>query len=323
VAPKISVILCTVRGDHGYADFPAWSTIGKIIADLAVQTFRDFELIIVDGLHGVRQLPLAVGVDYSFFVKWVPPRKTLWTEAKKVAISTYRNTGLTYARGELIVNLDDCCVLPPIYLEVLWTLYKDRGVCGALTWPEQRDMRLRAKLRMQGDGRVTQPGEVYGFGSFPLEMALDLNGYDEAYDGSQALEDIDWSTRLFHSGLRQVLVEIPGFGIPHQTPHDPRAIDLAESIVRCCNMSWQTQRVRRRVRRANVPEIWEDHDARRSLIGPCLFLLPNGMCGHHGGRQECGYKDRAWVLGGHPLANRLLDEPPVFDLAAARKEVLR
>jgi glycosyltransferase involved in cell wall biosynthesis len=144
MAPKITVLLCTVRPDQGYIEHPEWHVIGKVVEDLSKQTFTDFELVVVDGLYQrdhVAWKPAAVGGAYlwphdetaavvgewhildGFQLTWLPPKPNLWVRNKKVAISTYRNTGIAAARGELIVNLDDCCELPPDYLEHFWSAW--------------------------------------------------------------------------------------------------------------------------------------------------------------------------------------------------------
>ena len=319
--PKISVLLCTVRPDQGYVDHPEWTTLGKVIDDLSMQTFRDFELIIVDGLHahgrriGPEDNPrMRQSVGHYVDVMHVPPRDSVWTRQKRVAISTYRNTGLTYARGELVVNLDDCCELPRMYLEAFWYAYHHHGICAGMTWPEVGDPRPL--------GVVTRPGLVYGFGSYPLAAALELNGYDEAYDGGQGLEDVDWSTRLFHHGVRQGLIRVPGFRIHSQSGHDPRCIDSTRPVVKCCNTAWNTERVWRQVQRANTPELWtgpRGEEALHRLLGPCFLLDDEGNCKHHHGLIPCAYLSQGWPQKLGDEAAELLKEPPIIDLVAQRK----
>jgi len=324
--PKVSVLLCTVRGDQGYRERPDWTTLGKVVDDLSQQTFHDFELIIVDGLHSLREAPRA-----EFPVVHVGPRPTLWTKSRKAAISTYRNTGLTYCRGELVINIDDCVELPPKFLDFYVQSYFGSGVCVAATWAEHGDTRLQPGQQ----GRLVQrEGEVYGLGSYPLELACRLNGYDEAFDGSMYLEDVDWGIRLYKSGLQMGLVHIPGFRLPPQSGHDPRAIDPVQPIVKCCNMAWQVERVERCVIEANRAELWRNRATLERLVGPCHYLRQiDGTCAHHRFMNKCEYLhthlfkpdgddgQKSFALHRHPLAAKFLDAPPVFDLRLARKEV--
>jgi hypothetical protein len=290
----ISVLLATVRTFGAYRDQPEWHAIGKIVDDLGQQTFKDFELIVVDGSYEQHKSYVA-GLKHDFPLVHVPPKENIWTRNHKVAICTFRNTGIAKARGDLIVNLDDCCTLPKIYLEAFARGWEYK-VCAAMTWPERGDWR-HPQL-------VTRPGIIYGFGSYPREAALELNGYDEAFDGAQGLEDADWSTRLFHLGVKSALISLPGFDILPQSGHD---LD----IVKCCNAAWQGQRVMRQVRRANVKELWTPEMLALVGGGPCQ-LLKNGTCAHHG--QPCAYLERSWVHERHPLVEEWMREPPVFDL---------
>lgn len=337
--PKISVLLTTVRGDQGYAGRPELHTLKTVCDDLSTQSYQDFELIIVDGLKGGH--PCGHGYDrptptgYQFPIIHVPPIDNLWTRHRKVAISTYRSSGLIYAAGELVCNIDDACCLPPTYLETFWLAYQ-RGYCAAMTWPRRNDNRR--------PGIVTGPGHVFGFGSYSLDAAIVLNSYDIAFDGSQGLEDIDWSTRLYHLGVKQVLLDIQGFDILPQTGHDPRAIDLARPLERCCNQSWQTQRVQRQVRQANRPELWTREWVEK-IIGPCQFAYRDTrkttlqpaeyqrepaavtktesvvVCRHH--NLPCPYVDRGFVFERTWFHEQLLEHPPVFDLVQARAEARR
>lgn len=295
--PLITVLLITVRGKGAYTEHPEWHAVGKVIEDLNQQTFKDFELIVVT------PLPDDSEVGAKFPISVIPPRSNVWTDNRKVAICTQRNTGIAAARGELIVNLDDCCVLPPEYLAVFAHGWK-HGICAAATWPKRLDWR-RPQI-------VDRPGMVFGFGSYPRQAALELNGYDEAYDGAQGLEDADWSTRLFNLGVKTALVDIPGFDILPQSGHDPRAVDTTESIVKCCNAAWQTQRVWRQVRRANVPDVYTPEALERLVPGPCHYRRSDDVCLHH--NMPCAYVGRAWLDKRHELVEQWMKNPPTFDL---------
>lgn len=305
--PFLSVLLCTVR-DKAYLEHPEWGNLEKICEMLEAQTFKDFELIVVDGLHSnaPSQYPEHHGAlrghdmhEYMaarpFPVVHVAPRPSFWQKRGAVAISCYRNTGLALARGQLVVNLDDACVLPPVYLEVFAKAWRDHGIAVAATWPRQGDQRQ--------PGLVTMPGRVFGFGSYPLELARRLNGYDEAYDGGQGLEDIDWSTRLWEAGLRQGLADIPGFNILPQTAHDTRAV-RGPAVQRCCNASWQTQRVTMPVHVANRE--WS-RERREALVGPCQYLAPDNTCRHHG--LECAWLKLGWPFERSPAQQEFVGAP--------------
>lgn len=306
--PKITVLLCTVRPDNGYANEPDRHIIGSVISDLCAQTFKDFELVVVDGLFAHREGYIAERYPADEFSKYfsivhVPPtQRSFWVRNKHVAISAYRNTGIAHARGELIVNLDDCCELPPNYLEYFWSAWSRHKIALSPVWRASGDNRPEGIVQsVLHDGELRPAPGIYGFGSYPRELALTLNGYDEAYDGGQGLEDADWSTRLHQAGLKMGLVEIPGFLIHPQTGHDERAVRQdGNAIVKCCNRAWNTQRVWKHSRKANIG--FSLDAVNRLYGGPCPLLGPDNCCMHHGGAVECAYLDKGLHLGAHEKA---------------------
>ena len=307
--PKVSLLLCTVRR-YPYADHPEWDAIARVVDDLEAQVGApEFELVVVDGIHWLGRSKWLGRGDIT--IRHLAPRKSPWVRMRKVAICAYRNTGIAAARGELIVNLDDCCRLPPNFVETYWRAWNEHRVAIGMTWPQRGDPR--------SPGRVELPGQVYGFGSYPRDLAIELNGYDEAFDGGQGLEDSDWSTRLWYAGLTQGLVKLDGFDILPQTAHDSAAIDPERPIVKCCNCAWQAQRVKRSTRRANIAELW-NHETLASLVGPCQHLHGT-RCGHHFDRVECAFLSKGFATALDPEAARVFDEPPVLDMERLTEEM--
>lgn len=311
--PAISVLLCTVRPDAAYTEHPEWTCLGKVVEDLEVQSFKDFELIIVDGLHGHREAPAA-----SFPIKHIAPRPTLGVLNKKVSIPCYRNSGLIVAEGELVVNLDDCCELPPDYLSTFWRAWRKHETCISPLWRESGDTRPAGPVReIVVNGERRPHPMIYGFGSYPLETAIYVNGYDMSYSLSQGLEDGDWSTRLHQAGVRQALIPITGFRIHAQSAWDPRAVDVEEPLAGCCNRAWQWNRVRNHTVKANT--YWPKEAIRFLQGGPCLLLNGDDTCQHHG--LPCAYLGRGFVREESPIAQKLYDAPPVLNLREERKKV--
>lgn len=341
INPDVSLVLCTVRPSQAYANHPEWDAIGKVCVDLANQIDAPpFELVIVDGLHGRRQpTPIWNGVCGASMapIRHIPPRAgSPWVRMRKIAIAAYRNTGIAAARGELIVNLDDACELPPNFVSTFWNTWRETGTAAAMIWPDKGDRREPGPL----------PDEqfAYGFSSYPRELLLSINGYDEAYDGGKGLEDMDMSTRVRAAGLRQTLVALPGFDQGSaQTGHASEAIDPVRPICKCCNQAWNTERVWRHVVVANRADLWT-REALERLVGPCR-MLDGERCGHHQGRYRCAYYDdqrlpavpdssdtesetcapgyteaRSFARHLDPEAAVVFDEPPVVDLRELAKE---
>jgi len=325
--PKISVVLCTVRPDQAYVDYPDWHCLGTLIQDLEKQTFKDFEFIIVDGLFGLRNFVL----PQTFYpVRWLPPKRNIWTEGKRFAVCSYRNTALRYAQGELVVNLDDACRLPPEFLEYYWTAYSQKKHCMVLRWPEHGDHRLQDCVIRGVPGRSATSNQVefypdppiYGFGSYPLEVALKLNGYDEAYDGGQGLEDCDWGVRLLNVGVKFILMQVPGFQLLTQSRHDPRVIDLEMPVAKCCNRVWRLQRIERHMHVANTQATWTRGALQDLVSAPCQLLNADGSCSYHAAFTKCDYF-KVFARNGHPAAFALLEnyQQFIFDLRQERQAI--
>jgi len=85
------------------------------------QNFRDFELIIVDGLFDERESAVRnILRDYSFPVTYVKDKPWFHSEqvqsGKRPGIASARNTGVIHARGDLLVIQDDNTEVPPDWL---------------------------------------------------------------------------------------------------------------------------------------------------------------------------------------------------------------
>jgi len=93
---------------------------------LEKQTFRDFELIIVDALYPERREWIE-DRKWSFPIKYVAPHRNhrFWFNRGLWNVSGFLNTALLYCEGDLIVRLDDCCEIPDRdYLKKFWEYYK-------------------------------------------------------------------------------------------------------------------------------------------------------------------------------------------------------
>jgi glycosyltransferase involved in cell wall biosynthesis len=327
--PKVTVLMITVRPDAAFLEHPEWHVLGKVVEDLNAQTFKDFELVVVDSVFR----PGAPLEKAEFCYRRIPPKENLWTINKKTCISNYRNTGLAKARGELVINIDDCAFLPPVYVELFWKAWSEHQICLSATWPHNGDQRIpRNNIRNPDVVYVEKSpclrGQVFGFGSYPLKLALELNGYDEAYDGGMYLEDIDWSTRLTDYGLKMHFAYIPGFRLFDQSKHDQTVIDRERPHVKCCNAAWQTNQVWRSVSKANTPDLWPP-EALERLLGPCHYMQKREdkyWCLHWGGKQVCEYTKKenlydggkSFALERHPLAAKIFEHRPVRNIMEER-----
>ena len=94
------------------------------IDSLSKQTFKDFEFILVDALHGQRE-----SYDFSklkFPIKHVPvhPNHRFWLDRKRWNVCGQLNTGILHAEGQLIVRVDDCSEFDEGFLQRFWDGYQ-------------------------------------------------------------------------------------------------------------------------------------------------------------------------------------------------------
>lgn len=120
----ISVIMPTARDNYSIIGQPDLHYLKPTIKSLSEQTFRDFEFIFVDALHGQRE-----SYDFSklpFPVKNVAvhPNHRFWLDRRRWNVCGQLNTGILHAEGELIVRIDDCSEFDSDFLQRFWDGYQ-------------------------------------------------------------------------------------------------------------------------------------------------------------------------------------------------------
>lgn len=202
--PKVTVVLCTKRMTPHFE----WA-----LESLNNQTFRDFEYIIIDGMHAQRKDAVKSLIESkapSYPCMHIPDKPTRWRD-KRPALCNARNTALTFAKGDYIVFHDDCCKMPANWLEShmkwltmgflvagSWIGYQKedpygKGVVGPYGWEERTKLIHKAK--------TVSGGWLYGCNfSFPLKVALDINGFDEILDGEMGQDDVNFGIRAERKG---------------------------------------------------------------------------------------------------------------------------
>lgn len=121
------MILASARNDFPIIGQPNVLIFESAVTSLKQQTFKDFELIVVDAFYPSRK-------NYfdslkCFPVKYVPvhPNHSFWRKHKRWNLCGALNTGIIHAEGELLVRIDDCSQFNPDFLEKFWAGYK-KGV---------------------------------------------------------------------------------------------------------------------------------------------------------------------------------------------------
>lgn len=214
----ITAILCTARKEPKYS-WMADSLVHNLNA--CARSFPEvgFELIVVDKLLwgeaiSERRHYLENAINKRFSYRHVTPKPSPWqgpwrkTKRDYYDLCGARNTGIALARGSHIVLFDDCSVL-----DENWLLGHVRGAKRKLTVAGSFRSYNHAKVvdgrvvdgdlhpcgvDSRGDAMLPAPGGwLYGLNcSFPLEAALQVNGYDEMFSGQGGSEDSDFGVRV-------------------------------------------------------------------------------------------------------------------------------
>ena len=206
-------VVCVTKRQFPYIE---WS-----LKCLGEQTYphSDFEYIIVDGLWHRRKgeyerIAKEMGVDFK--VLHIPDKPNRWN-GQRPAIANARNTGLIFADKEskYILHHDDCCKFGNDWIQRhvnwlesgyfcagSWVGYKGidsngKGIIGDLGL-EYRAAHVMRPCIMSATWFYCQNS------SYPLEWALDINAFDEMYDGEMGQEDISLGIRLERNGHQMI-----------------------------------------------------------------------------------------------------------------------
>lgn len=243
---KLSLIYLTARRSDGpMYGLPDTHLLKPTLESLECQTFKDFELILVDTLWETRDLLAeahALG-KWSFPIKITHPTPW-WGKGNGWSKQSSANNGIRASSGEWVLQLDDCCEIPHDMLERamsqthrgsphLLCCYKIGGFLTAQD-PEkpmlgQPNMPMLKKTEFQSveqaravgawnddnfvrDSRWKQAeahggsaylswASGYAYGFYRRTSLYHVNGYDERFDGSKPLGDVEIGSRLEMCGL--------------------------------------------------------------------------------------------------------------------------
>jgi glycosyltransferase involved in cell wall biosynthesis len=122
----ISCILCTARHDFPIIGLSSIHIFEPTLQSLEKQSFKDFELIIVDALYPERKEWIE-RTKWSFPIKYVPvhPNHRFWLDHKRWNICGALNTAILHAEGELLVRIDDCSEFDASFLQKFWDGYRN------------------------------------------------------------------------------------------------------------------------------------------------------------------------------------------------------
>lgn len=212
---NVTVLYVTNRAPHSILTDPKCSHYDLLSSCLWHQTHTDFDLVVVDGQNQLPRHELAWMEDR---VTYCRPRVTPWTERGAFCAASARNAGLVWARGDVVLGMDDC------------TWFGDRLLEQVSTYAEQN---LYLVPRYANEGR--QPPKMPpnplkragGILAYPRKVAIAAGGYEERMDACMALEDWEFSERLIRHGVTFVHDPECVVTLMNHLPHDAKQ-------PRCC-----------------------------------------------------------------------------------------
>lgn len=198
---KISVTLHTASTDKLLANQGVESHIGWFVDTLNRQTFKDFELVLVDCLYPEKR-DVIRNLKANFPIKYVPNVRTYWQDMGYISLSSPKNSAILFSEGELIIQFDDAETFDENLLSIYWDYFqKDLFFHPVHQRPYKGrvsvDHRIEFIKKENKEEYVHNHGSwLYAGTSFSLKDAISLNGFNERLDGQKSLQDCEFGCRL-------------------------------------------------------------------------------------------------------------------------------
>lgn len=190
--------------------------VEELIASLARQANRDFELILADGSP---TRILAGIVD-----KYKEQIPILHLHQPYLGISESRNLGCQHGRGEYFIFFDSDCVIPPHYLDTVAENIRLKGL-DAFGGPDAADNSFTPLQKaisysmtsmlttggIRGKKKHVGPYHPRGFNMGVSRKVFEKTG---GYSTLKCAEDIEFSIRIINQGFKTEL--IPGAYVYHK-----------------------------------------------------------------------------------------------------------
>lgn len=346
---KLSVIMNTARPNMSMPGFPGTNHIFWVIENsLRQQTFTDFEFIISDYLYESRQINFKEIRPVNFPIYRIPIEHSIWKDNGYVAISATKNAGAMYASGDLLFFVDDCCRFRPDLFKRIVDIYhktgtfpnplhiREDGESDAIG-PDGKHVRDCRFVYFYGaDGKPSGPASIvdnfdlYGYATVSLDAIIRVNGYDEMFDGSRQMEDMDMGRRLksagFHLSLHRDLTVreqrhcMAGKAEHQKTEYEKKLVDLVDFKENLkCNGTYFGMRnfwTGERFYKANAFGL--DAADWKRLENCYLFDMSRKGCALSG--RGCNWLEHHMK---HPDARKYLTNPPIFNMAQMRNQRLQ
>jgi len=193
---RVSVVIPAFNGE---------ATVGAAVSSALWQTYRDFEVVVVD--DGSRDATGSIAGSF--------PEPVRVVHQENAGVAAARNRGMAEARGELIAFCDADDVLLPQHLEALVAVHDRHGgiVTSDCYWLFPGGIhpaRTRYKGRFPSPAHqrraILEQNFVSTMSLFPKALADEIGPFDPEL---QVAEDWDFWLRAIYAGHRIVLQPRP------------------------------------------------------------------------------------------------------------------
>jgi glycosyltransferase involved in cell wall biosynthesis len=194
ICPYFSVVIATYER-HGL--------LKQLCESLAEQTFKNFEVIIVDQSSSPWQ-------DQAHF----PDLDMLYIHTEVKGAVRARNTAASYARGQVLAFTDDDCLLAPDWLENALKYFNEPenvGVEGLILSDKRDDPNYRAVTNLGFEGVGFMTANLF----ICRETFHSIDGFDERFDHPHFREDTDLGWRACAQGKIPFARDVVVFHPPH------------------------------------------------------------------------------------------------------------
>lgn len=223
----ISYIEITARSDYPIMNRPDLHLWEVTLQTLAKQTKKSFEYIVIDVFYDERK-DYFKDHNYGLRIKHIPAAPNPWYKHGLVQTCHQFNKGIIQADGELLYFQADSAMNHPNLLKNLWDHYQEGwfvslGFGADVSYgPKELKDYSRTNivptdwydfLGFHGlvimDYRYNKVFEntdkemhgidsqwYYGISTASLDAVLQVNGFDQSFDGDPALNDVDIGQRL-------------------------------------------------------------------------------------------------------------------------------
>jgi len=199
------------------------------------QSFSDFEIILC---HKHPE-----DVQHFKDIRIVKEKPSLWHELGDYAtVNNIRNTGIIHARGELLFFLDDMTIFNENLLQNVWNNYEVGyyTTCKSIKRIKVENDKIIGNRKINSIlGSIIPNSMSWTYGmSVSLEDTLNINGFDEIYDGSFGGTDMDFGRRLSQVSYHQRKVGSTIYEFTHYSEQKKRKkIRDDEILRRICGQS--------------------------------------------------------------------------------------